>query len=186
MRAVQLTAFGNPVDGPGNCRQNRPSNGAGGGDDRLRPGAHTSGRDLPPFRYQRRCRACATRRKDPSRRRRMIYLTFDMASAARRREGGLRPISIRDTATQCLKLRDKRTQRTPRSVAFDPLPTCHTSGRCYNLVFGTVKLQTPPIAGNRHGAALCSGSRTGSKSSACPRMRGDLLKIELISPFFPN
>ena len=56
---------------------------------------------------------------------RIIYLTFDMAtSAARRREVSLRPIStFRDAAAPCLKLRDERTQRTPRSVAFDPKRT---------------------------------------------------------------
>jgi hypothetical protein len=67
------------VGPPGNCVQNCAGNRAGGGDDRLRPGAHTSGRELPPFRYQRRCRACATRRKDPSGRCRMIYVTSDPA-----------------------------------------------------------------------------------------------------------
>ena len=32
-------------------------------------------------------------------------------------------------------------------VENDPFPTCHTSGRRYNLVFGTVKLQALPVAG---------------------------------------
>ena len=48
---------------------------AGGDDDRLRLGAHTSGPDLPALVHQRRCRACATRRKDPSGRSRIINLT---------------------------------------------------------------------------------------------------------------
>ena len=62
---------------PGNCRQNWPSNRAGGGDDRLRPGAHTSGRDLPHLLDQTGCRACATGWKNPSRRCRIIYLTSE-------------------------------------------------------------------------------------------------------------
>ena len=62
---------------PGNCRQNWPSNRAGGGDDRLRPGAHTSGRDLPHLLDQTGRRACATGWKDPSRRCRIIYLTSE-------------------------------------------------------------------------------------------------------------
>jgi ABC-type dipeptide/oligopeptide/nickel transport system ATPase component len=57
---------------------------AGGDDDRLRPGAGTGGRYLPPLRNQRCCRACATRRKDPSGHCRIIHLTsewaFDMAT----------------------------------------------------------------------------------------------------------
>ncbi len=64
---------------PGNCRQNWPSNCAGGGDDRLRLGAHTSGRDLPHLLDQTGCRACAMGRKDPSRRCRIIYLTSELS-----------------------------------------------------------------------------------------------------------
>ena len=62
---------------PGNCRQNWPSSRAGGGDDRLRPAADTSGRDLPYVLDQTGCRACATGRKNPSGRCRIIYLTSE-------------------------------------------------------------------------------------------------------------
>jgi hypothetical protein len=61
----------------GNCRQNWPSNRAGGGDDRLRRGAHTSGRDLPHLLDQTGCRACATGRKNPSGRCRIVYVTSE-------------------------------------------------------------------------------------------------------------
>jgi hypothetical protein len=63
------------VGPPANFGQNCASSRAGGVDDRLRPGAHTSGPDLPALVHQRRCRACATRRKNPSGRSRIIYLT---------------------------------------------------------------------------------------------------------------
>ena len=63
------------VGPPGNCGQNCASSCAAGDDDRLRLGAHTSGPDLPALVHQRRCRACATRRKDPSGRSRIINLT---------------------------------------------------------------------------------------------------------------
>ncbi len=53
---------------PGICGQTCASSRAGGGDDRLRPAAHSRDRDLPPLLHQRSHHACATRRKDPSRR----------------------------------------------------------------------------------------------------------------------
>ena len=68
--------FGHPE-----CGQTCASSRAGGGDDRLRPGTHTSGRELPPLLHQRGRRACATRRKDPSGRCRMIYVTLGSGNA---------------------------------------------------------------------------------------------------------
>ena len=77
-RYLQASHVARLLAGPsGNCQQNWPSNRAGGGDDRLRPGVHTSSRDLPHLLDQTGCRACATGRKNPSGRCRIIYLTSE-------------------------------------------------------------------------------------------------------------
>jgi D-arabinose 1-dehydrogenase-like Zn-dependent alcohol dehydrogenase len=64
---------------PGVCGQTCASRSAGGRDDRVRPAAHTSGGNLPPLLHQRSHHACATRRKDPSGRCRIIHLTSEQA-----------------------------------------------------------------------------------------------------------
>jgi hypothetical protein len=62
---------------PGVCGQTCASRSAGGGDDRVRPAAHSSGGNLRPLVHQGSRRACATRRKDSSGRSRIIHLTSE-------------------------------------------------------------------------------------------------------------
>ena len=50
----------------GVCGEKRASSRAGGGDDRVRPGAYSDSGNLPALVHQGRRRACATRRQDSS------------------------------------------------------------------------------------------------------------------------
>ena len=72
-----LTHAGLLAGPSGVCGQKCASHRASGRDDRVRPGAHSSGGNLPPLVHQGSRRACATRRQDSSGRSRIIQLTAE-------------------------------------------------------------------------------------------------------------
>ena len=70
-----LTVRGFWLGHPESAAKMCASGSAGGRDDRVRPGAHSSGGNLRPLVHQGSRRACATRRKGSSERSRIIQLT---------------------------------------------------------------------------------------------------------------
>jgi hypothetical protein len=78
------------------------------------------------------------------------------------------------------------TAEPAASVENDPLPTCHTSGRRYNLVFGTVKLQALPVAGKSARGRLMQRIADWLEKLGMSEYAERFAEIELISPFFPN
>ena len=72
-RYLQAADGARLLAGPsGVCGEKCAGDSAGGRDDRVRPGAHSSGGNLPALVHQGSRRACATRRKDSSGRSRII------------------------------------------------------------------------------------------------------------------